>query len=113
VDFVSVTLGIVGGYLAVGSVFAISFVLAGVKQIDPHAVHGSWGFRVLIIPGTMFFWPLLARRWAKGIHEPPAERNAHRCAALNLRSSGREEAHSLSLPSPRPLGAEREKKTWP
>jgi hypothetical protein len=70
-----------GIYLLCGLVFAIPFVLTGVNRIDPHAAHGTWGFRLLIIPGTMFFWPMLAHRWMKGIHEPPPERNAHRCAA--------------------------------
>ena len=72
---------IAGIYLLCGLVFAIPFVLRGVKQIDPHAGQGRWGFRVLIIPGTMFLWPLLVRRWLKGVHEPPEERNPHRCAA--------------------------------
>jgi len=68
-------------YLLGGLVFATPFALVGVGKIDPHAAHGSWGFRILIIPGTMFLWPLLARRWLKGIHEPPEENNPHRCAA--------------------------------
>ena len=71
-----------GIYLLCGLVFAIPFVLMGAGKIDPHAAHGSWGFRVLIIPGTMFLWPLLARRWLKGIHEPPEENNPHRCARI-------------------------------
>ena len=79
-------------YLLSGLTFAIPFVLVGVNRIDPHAAHGSWGFRVLIIPGTMFLWPLLARRWVKGIHEPPEENNPHRCAARNSSSSRRERA---------------------
>jgi hypothetical protein len=36
---------------------------------------------MLIIPGTMFLWPLLALRWSNGIHEPPEENNPHRGAA--------------------------------
>ncbi len=100
-------------YLLLGLVFAIPFVRLGVNKIDPHATHGSWGFRVLIIPGTMFLWPLLARRWMKGIHVPPEENNAHRCAARNSCGSPPEELHPFSLtspqPSPLPLGAEREK----
>lgn len=71
----------VAGYLAAGLLFAVPFALVGVGKIDPHAAHGSWGFRALIIPGTTFLWPLLAVRWAKGIHEPPEESNAHRRAA--------------------------------
>lgn len=70
-----------GAYLCCGLVFAIPFALVGVKKIDPHAAQGSWGFRLLIIPGTMAFWPLLLRRWAAGIKKPPEECNAHRRAA--------------------------------
>jgi len=67
-----------GVYLACGLVFAIPFALIGAKKIDPHATHGSWGFRVLIVPGAIALWPLLLRRWASGVHEPPEECNAHR-----------------------------------
>ena len=70
-----------GSYLAVGLLFAIPFALIGVKRIDPHAAHGSWGFRLLIIPGTMALWPLLVKRWRSGVPEPPEECNAHRRAA--------------------------------
>ena len=75
---------LLGIYLACGFVFAIPFVLFGVKKIDPHAAHGSWGFRLLIIPGTTAFWPLLLRRWMKGVHEPPEECDAHRRAAKGV-----------------------------
>ena len=73
---------VLGAYLACGLAFAIPFALAGARRIDPHAAQGSWGFRLLIIPGTLAFWPLLLRRWAKGISEPPEESNAHRNASL-------------------------------
>lgn len=75
---------LLGAYLAFGLVFAIPFALLGVKKIDPHAMRGSWAFRLLVIPGTMAFWPLLLRRWVTGSKEPPEECNAHR------RSSGKE-----------------------
>jgi hypothetical protein len=67
-----------GAYLACGLAFAIPFALIGVKKIDPHATHGSWGFRVLIVPGAVALWPLLLRRWTAGVHKPPEECNAHR-----------------------------------
>jgi len=70
-----------GAYLACGLVFAIPFALIGAKKIDPHATHGSWGFRVLIVPGETALWPLLLRRRASGVHEPPEECNAHRLSA--------------------------------
>jgi membrane protein implicated in regulation of membrane protease activity len=70
-----------GIYLAGGLVLAVPFALFGVGRIDPHAAHGSWGFRLLIIPGATALWPWLLRRWLKGVHEPPVEGNAHRRAA--------------------------------
>jgi hypothetical protein len=82
-----------GIYLLCGLVFAIPFVLIGAAKIDPHTAHGSWGFRLFILPGTMFLWPLLARRWLGGHHQPPEEHNAHRCAA-RARSSRRAEAQT-------------------
>jgi len=86
-----------GIYLLCGMVFAIPFVLLGVNKVDPHAAHGSWGFRVLIIPGTMFLWPQLARRWLMGIHEPPEEDSPHRCAARDQGSNRGEEAQTSAL----------------
>ena len=75
-------------YLACGFVFALAFALVGVKRIDPHAAQGSRGFRLLIIPGAMAFWPLLLRRWAGGASQPPEETNGHRRAA-RTHTSGR------------------------
>lgn len=77
----AVFLILLGAYLACGLLFAFPFALIGVEQIDPHAVHGSWGFRLLVIPGTMALWPLLLRRWSGDVREPPEERSSHRRAA--------------------------------
>jgi hypothetical protein len=72
---------LLGIYLLCGLIFAVPFVLVGAGKIDPHAKQGRWGFRLLIIPGTVALWPLLARRWLRGVSEPPEESNAHRRAA--------------------------------
>jgi hypothetical protein len=64
-----------------GLVFAIPFLVAGVGRIDSQAAGTGLGFRLIILPGVVIFWPLLLRRWAAGRREPPAERNAHRRAA--------------------------------
>ena len=69
---------LLGGYLACGFLFALPFAFVGVSKIDPHASHGSWGFRLLIIPGSAALWPILLWRWAKGVHEPPEECTTHR-----------------------------------
>ena len=67
-------------YLSWGFIFAIYFAVVGVKHIDSHAVHGTLGFRLLIVPGAVMLWPVLMRRWLAGHREPPEEKNAHRCA---------------------------------
>lgn len=74
-------IGLLGVYALVGVVFAPFFVLAGAPRIDPSARQSSWGFRLLIVPGVIAFWPLLAGRWWRDVQHPPTERNAHRLAA--------------------------------
>jgi hypothetical protein len=54
---VTVIFSLVAIYLAAGLVFAIPFVTKGVTQIDEGAAGSKWGFRVIIIPGVMVFWP--------------------------------------------------------
>jgi hypothetical protein len=75
-----------GAYLFCGFLFALPFAFFGVRRIDPHASHGSLGFRLLIIPGAMALWPILLRRWATGVHEPPEECTSHRQRASNHKS---------------------------
>jgi hypothetical protein len=72
---------LLAAYLACGLFFAVPFVLFGVNRIDPHARRGTWGFRLLIIPGATALWPWLLSRWLNGIHEPPEEFTHHRRAA--------------------------------
>jgi hypothetical protein len=71
----------IGAYLLAGLLFAIPFVLRGARAIDPVAREGTCGFRLIILPGVIAFWPLLARRWLSGATHPPTECNAHRRAA--------------------------------
>ena len=49
-----------------GALFAVPFLLRGVNQIDPVAREGTWGFRMIIAPGVVVLWPLLALRWLRG-----------------------------------------------
>jgi hypothetical protein len=65
-------------YLTLGLLFAIAFVAVGVQKIDPLARGAGIGFRLLIFPGVLAFWPVLARRWVSGASEPPAEKESHR-----------------------------------
>ena len=69
---------LLGIYLACGLVFAVPFVFKGAGKQDPPAAKGTWGFRILIIPGSMALWPVMLRRWMSGASNPPEERDAHR-----------------------------------
>ena len=75
-DLLVVGLGL---YLAVGLLFAIAFVLFGAGRLDPAARQGTWGFRLLILPGSAALWPWLALRWAR--RRAPEPCDAHRLAA--------------------------------
>ena len=63
--FISVLLSIAGIYLVAGFLFAIAFITKGVSRIDEGAHGSSWGFKVIIIPGTIIFWPFLLSKWIK------------------------------------------------
>jgi hypothetical protein len=63
VTIVSVIFIAIAVYLFAGIVFTIFFLAKGLSKID-EGVHGSsWGFRIIIIPGCIVFWPLLWRKW--------------------------------------------------
>jgi hypothetical protein len=68
-------------YAVAGLVFAAVFVTRLVGRIDPSAVDGTWGFRLVIVPGVIVFWPYLLGRLLRGAVAPPAEWTAHRAAA--------------------------------
>ncbi len=70
-----------GVYAGIGFAFALFFVTAGLARVDRTAASGTVGFRVLIFPGVVALWPLLARRWLAGRGTPPEETNPHRRAA--------------------------------
>ena len=53
-------------YAVAGVAFAVPFVTRGVNAIDARAAGAGTGFRLLIAPGAIVFWPLLLRRWVAG-----------------------------------------------
>ncbi|HET9278452.1 MAG TPA: hypothetical protein VFN95_09690 [Flavitalea sp.] len=66
---ITVLLIAVAVYLGAGLAFSIPFVIKGVTQIDEGAVGSKWGFRLIIIPGTIVFWPVLLKKWMKAWKE--------------------------------------------
>ena len=61
----SIVLYLATVYAAVGIVFAIVFVIAGIGVVDPVARSSSTGFRLVVMPGCAALWPLLLRRWMR------------------------------------------------
>jgi hypothetical protein len=68
-------------YLMVGTAFWVPFAWRGAARVDPHARGATWGFRLIILPGTAILWPILAWRWMSGATSPPEEWNAHRAGS--------------------------------
>ena len=56
-------LGTLAAYAAAGVVFAVPFLILGIGRVDPSARGASLAFRVLVFPGVVALWPLLARKW--------------------------------------------------
>lgn len=51
-----------GGYLAAGLAFAGVFAARWAGHLDPAAANGTWGFRLLLLPGATLLWPYLVVR---------------------------------------------------
>ena len=64
-------------YALIGLLFAVYFVIKGVGKIDPNAAQGSWGFRLLILPGAAALWPLMLKRLRSGLGTPPPVTSNH------------------------------------
>ncbi len=77
-----------GAYAALGLAFAVPFLARGIGRLDPGAHGSGWGFRLIVLPGVVAFWPLLLRRWLAG-SALPVEANAHRRAAPSDRGQVR------------------------
>lgn len=65
-------------YAGLGLIFAVFFGWIGVQRLDSEAQHTGVAFRLLILPGVTAFWPMFLCRLARGVTEPPVEKNPHR-----------------------------------
>jgi len=66
---IGIIISIVGLYILCGILFAIPFIIKGVTTIDQGARGTKLGFRIIILPGTIIFWPLLLKKWIKAKKE--------------------------------------------
>ena len=61
--FANIFSALSGIYTLIGLIFGLFFIFRGVQKIDESAVGGGWGFRLIILPGSIAFWPFLLRKW--------------------------------------------------
>jgi hypothetical protein len=52
-------------YLTLGALFVIPFLIKGITKVDEGAHGGTIGFKIIIIPGVIVFWPILLKKWIK------------------------------------------------
>ena len=65
VELVRIGLWLLAAHGAAGVVFAVLFHRRGAATIDPATGRTGWGFRLVITPGIIALWPLLALRWRR------------------------------------------------
>lgn len=53
----------IAGYGGIGLVFAVTFVTVGIDRVDHAARNAPLSFRLLMIPGSLLLWPIVARKW--------------------------------------------------
>lgn len=85
----SILVKLAGAYLLAGLVVAGFFFARWLKTVDPAAVGGSRGFRVLITPGVIALWPMVLMRVfcqksSGSADEAEALRRNHRLAFIVL-----------------------------
>ncbi len=54
---ITIFLGILSGYFAIGLLFALYVMLIGARKIDPLLADSKKGIRVLLFPGVVATWP--------------------------------------------------------
>lgn len=58
-QLISISIDVLGLYTLIGVLFAIWFVIAGVKKLDESAHGTPWHFRLILVPGSILLWPVL------------------------------------------------------
>ena len=56
---------LVTGYSLAGLLFALPFLRRGAGALDPKAREATRGFRLIILPGVVALWPILAWKWRR------------------------------------------------
>lgn len=62
-ETVTALLGLASYWGCAGALVALAFLTFGIDRIDPGS-RGSYLFRLLLLPATVVFWPVILWRWA-------------------------------------------------
>lgn len=54
------------GYAGVGTLFALYFLAWGARHMDPGHEHSGVAARLILVPGVIALWPILALRILSG-----------------------------------------------
>jgi len=60
---IEIMLLLIALYLFLGFIFAIAFLIKGIDLVDDGAHGSTFGFKLIIIPGVIVFWPVLMKKW--------------------------------------------------
>lgn len=74
---IEVVLIIAALYLLLGVLFVVPFLIKGLRKVDEGTHGATLGFKIIIIPGVIVFWPFLLRRWIRAgrkLYFPPIEK---------------------------------------
>lgn len=52
-------------YIAIGAIFALFFVLLGLRRVDPVVSNSTRVFRLLCLPGCVLLWPIMLTKWVR------------------------------------------------
>ena len=79
-SMVEIILTLVAVYLLLGVLFVIPFLMKGLSKIDEGVNGSTIGFKIIIIPGVIVFWPVLLKSWVKNLKHggTKAQRNTEK-----------------------------------
>ena len=55
----------IGAYFLLGFLFYLVFVFKWAAELDKNFRGSGFGFKLLILPGTLAFWPVLFVKWKR------------------------------------------------
>jgi hypothetical protein len=67
IQLIQIILLSVLAYLVVGVIFSIFFYRKGLNSLDENASGSTIGFKLIIFPGVVVFWPFLLLNWKRGV----------------------------------------------